>query len=742
MSYRAPDRDYIWLDPAMNVLKNCVEGIWKPIATNISYQKVENLIIEQQKLNLKLDKKQDALVSGVNIKTINGKSVLGKGDVNPMPEGGWQIADFSTETQTIIGRANDVVVLDQAPSYLAKIGYVANIPVEVGKQAKYAIYEKDIYKITDVVDPLVRVDKFATIYSLDGTLTKSEYAANAYSVGEALSHKADASDIPTTIKVANIISGLTSAQYNEAVAMFNKGVMPCFYDESKDCVWQTTQFTGNGDFYIARTPIDEGKVTGATLNVNSFATKAEFDLKAIKDKADAAATKTDIAQKQDKLIAGSGITIAEDGKTISATGGGGDKPKEGWAKTDLTAEVQTMLDMGTWASNKINYNGLTALSVEEMKGQEVLILAGKVVSPTWDKAAEDATLALDKYAMMVEVVDKKADMETVNVLKDDINDKVDKVSGKGLSSNDYTDEEKTKLSNLTNDIDDLKANKVNTVSLAFQEGDTFSITGKDIFSYGPYTIPHYRLVDVDDEEYEYGAGRYLVFCLNHIDGVSPEESVRSYALYKETGYPEFSFCCLYDWGDYDSIPQWVLCAFDDDLRGEINIVKSEVTSVQSDLENLQTTVSTDCTKYCLFDDIDTLLGSTIAEVMASLRTQNAMRYVVQYKYASKQIIPVGIIEMFTDCMRHCVTQIFKTNYAITAAGVVDPNTHSHVLREYVRYYNVAWGGTDYYGDPWPIGTWTIWHEHNNTEIPLNMEVTYEDDTTETFVIYGKKVVED
>lgn len=51
--------------------------------------------------------------------------------------------------------------------------------------------------------------------------------------------------------------------------------------------------------------------------------------------------------KQDKLIAGSGITIAADGKTISSTGGGGgggyNPPAEGIPKSDLSTEVQNSL---------------------------------------------------------------------------------------------------------------------------------------------------------------------------------------------------------------------------------------------------------------------------------------------------------------------------------------------------------------------------------------------------------------
>ena len=63
-----------------------------------------------------------------------------------------------------------------------------------------------------------------------------------------------------------------------------------------------------------------------------------------------------VNSKQDKLIAGNGIIIAEDGKTISSTGGGSgggyNPPADGIPKSDLSIEVQNSLNKADTALQK------------------------------------------------------------------------------------------------------------------------------------------------------------------------------------------------------------------------------------------------------------------------------------------------------------------------------------------------------------------------------------------------------
>ena len=60
----------------------------------------------------------------------------------------------------------------------------------------------------------------------------------------------------------------------------------------------------------------------------------------------------------------------------------------------------------------------------------------------------------------------------MNKLKMTLNDKVDKVNGKGLSTNDYTTEEKTKLAGLSNYDDTALDNRVTTLENAGYQTQT------------------------------------------------------------------------------------------------------------------------------------------------------------------------------------------------------------------------------------------------------------------------------
>ena len=129
-----------------------------------------------------------------------------------------------------------------------------------------------------------------------------------------------------------------------------------------------------------------------------------------------AAERTKWNGKQDKLIAGDNITIAADGKTISATGGGG-----GGSTVELDT---TLFEAGKAADAKAvgdaladkqnTISDLEAIRTGAAKGATAL----QSVPSTYRTASEQDTIDSGK---------------------------VDKVTGKGLSTNDYTDAAKAKV---------------------------------------------------------------------------------------------------------------------------------------------------------------------------------------------------------------------------------------------------------------------------------------------------------
>ena len=120
--------------------------------------------------------------------------------------------------------------------------------------------------------------------------------------------------------------------------------------------------------------------------------------------------------KQDKLIAGDNITIAADGKTISATGGGGGgstvELDTTLSETGKAADAKAVGD--ALADKQDTISDLEAIRTGAAKGATAL----QSVPSTYRTAAAQDTIDSGK---------------------------VDKVTGKGLSSNDYTDAAKAKV---------------------------------------------------------------------------------------------------------------------------------------------------------------------------------------------------------------------------------------------------------------------------------------------------------
>ena len=214
---------------------------------------------------------------------------------------------------------------------------------------------------------------------------------------------------------------------------------------------------------------DIGKLRNLTTTDKSNLVAAINEVKGIAD------------DKQDKLIAGANITIAADGKTISATGGGGSTIEldttlsETGKAADAKAVGDALSDKQDTISDLVNIRsgaakGATALQsvpstyrtasaqdvvdnglnerISAIEGKEAG-WNGKYSKPTGGIPKADLATAvqasLGKADSALQEHQSLAAYRTASAQDAIDSGKVDKVTGKGLSTNDYTDTAKAKV---------------------------------------------------------------------------------------------------------------------------------------------------------------------------------------------------------------------------------------------------------------------------------------------------------
>lgn len=170
--------------------------------------------------------------------------------------------------------------------------------------------------------------------------------------------------------------------------------------------------------------------------------------------------------KQEKLVAGDNITIV--GNVISSTGGGG-------GSVDLSAYAKKEDVDAALEGKQDTISDLDAIRQGAQRGSTAL------------QSESDPVYLADKpkLALKVEIPD--------------VSGKVDKVVGKGLSSNDYTDADKLKLAGLKNyddtQIRELIAGKQDTLTA----GENITIKNNVISSKGGSIYPPDMNDDFNDD---------------------------------------------------------------------------------------------------------------------------------------------------------------------------------------------------------------------------------------------------
>lgn len=248
-----------------------------------------------------LEQKQDKLISGLTLKTINGNSLLGSGNITISGGGGgastWD--EISGKPSVFPPEAHDHTIsnITDFPTIPSLDGYATETWVEgkgyltehqdiSGKQDKLTAGSN--ITITDnVISASGGGGGASTWEEITGKPSTFPPSYHRHSVG-------DIQNFPTLSAVA------TSGNYDD---LTNKPTIPSAVTESTVSGWGFTKNTGT-----------YSKPSGG-IPKTDLASAVQTSL----DKADSAIQ--DISGKQDKLTAGANISIV--GNVISASGGGG-----------------------------------------------------------------------------------------------------------------------------------------------------------------------------------------------------------------------------------------------------------------------------------------------------------------------------------------------------------------------------------------------------------------------------------
>ena len=328
--------------------------------------KVDALTTRVEGVETSMNDKQDLLVSGTNIKTINNQSVLGEGNI--------EISDYYTKTEADEIFATTTQVNHQAAD-------ISALQTDMrGKQAT-----------------LVSGENIKTINS-ESILGTGDIQINGVSEEQAqeiakiptieaeLAQKANASDVATQQEV-NVIAADVSAL---EVDMSNK---------QPTLVSGTNIKTINGESVLGEGNIEVAKKTDIP-NTDNFATKDELTaVETVANNADAKAdaatsrvesVETTLGNKQDTLVSGTNIKTIN-GNSILGEGnlvieGGGIDLSNYYNKT----EVDTKLD--TKQNTLVSGTNIKTINSQSILGEGNIEVSGGITEEQSQEIAKIPTL--------------------------------------------------------------------------------------------------------------------------------------------------------------------------------------------------------------------------------------------------------------------------------------------------------------------------------------------------------------
>ena len=201
-----------------------------------------------------------------------------------------------------------------------------------------------------------------------------------------------------------------------------------------------------------------------------------------------------INQKQNKLIAGNGITIDENNIISSSYDDAEIKHLIAENKNAITTlsesvnnkidqvisdivdgapeDLNTFKEIADWINSDVDGAAKMANDIADLR-ERIGTIDSDII--------ENLSKEIDSHKTAIQVLNgdgdgsvAKAISDTKNDLESKIKNKVDKVNGKGLSTNDYTTEEKNKLENIAENA------QVNTIESVSVNGVALSVNNKSV----------------------------------------------------------------------------------------------------------------------------------------------------------------------------------------------------------------------------------------------------------------------
>ena len=291
-------------------------------------------------------------------------------------------------------------------------------------------------------------------------------------------------DLTSTLK-SNYDSAYTHSQQPHASADAEKNIIIGIQKNGADLTvnsstrkvnitvpTKTSDLTNDSDF-ATTTQLDTkvDKVTGKGLSTNDYTTVEKEKLAAIEE--------------------GANKTIVDTSLSSTST-----NPVQNKVVDTKFSSIQT--DIDSKVPNTRTINGKALSTDITLSASDVSALPDTTVIPSIEGLAtetyvnnkvaglvDSAPAALDTLNELAQALGEDPNFATT--ITNEISKKVDKVTGKGLSTNDYTSDEKSKLASIEEDA------QVNVIETIKANGVTLAINNKTV------TIPDYPVESVDGE---------------------------------------------------------------------------------------------------------------------------------------------------------------------------------------------------------------------------------------------------